>query len=475
MKLTRFIAILTMAGSVWVTAGQAQIREQQPAEFPPASYKGKQYVDSQGCVFIRAGIDGNVSWVPRVTRARQTVCGFKPTLGARVASAPAPAAAPAQAPVQITLNDAPAAAPAPRAAPAPQRRTAPATVVRQTAPRPVAPKPAPRPVAVAPAPKPAVVQPAPVTRTVRSSGGCEGASAISSRYMQSRNGLAVRCGPQAAPIVGTQRTVRAAPAAPVSSVGTYAAPATPRTATVKQHYPTVIAGGPAARSVTTATRIVPKHVAQNRVNTRNVTVPNGYRKAWDDGRLNPVRAEQNLQGRSRMLLIWTQTVPRRLIDQRTGRDVTASVPLIYPYTDIATQRRELGEVTIVQHNGQRVKRVVRHGAAKPTARKPVYSSRSTPRASAPAPAVEKRAAPQQQAVASGARFVQIGSYRNPANAQRAAQQVARMGLPARIGKRTSGGSTILSVQAGPFGDPRATQRALQRLRGAGYRDAFARK
>ena len=77
---------------------------------------------------------------------------------------------------------------------------------------------------------------------------------------------------------------------------------------------------------------MPKHVAQNRLNTYdNVRVPPGYKTVWEDGRLNPRRTEQSLAGRSDMLLIWTQTVPRRLINQATGRDLTASVPLVYPY------------------------------------------------------------------------------------------------------------------------------------------------
>ena len=53
-----------------------------PAEFPPPSYSGSQYIDSRGCVYIRAGVDGAVTWVPRMTRQRKHICGMTPTASA---------------------------------------------------------------------------------------------------------------------------------------------------------------------------------------------------------------------------------------------------------------------------------------------------------------------------------------------------------------------------------------------------------
>jgi hypothetical protein len=452
MKLTKLVAIAFILGSVSAGALSAQnALGSTPSEFPPSSYLGKQYVDSAGCVFIRAGIDGNVSWVPRVTRKRSGVCGFKPTFAGQVSPAPEPVRT-AQV-TQIT-NPAPVAVPKPRrvaaAAPAPKPKP---RVVRQ-----VAQRPAPiveKTVQYAPS----VVQNVQRSYAQPSSGGtaCPGASAIAQHYLP-RGDFAVRCGPQGGSIVGAR----------------ISGDAMPRTVTSYGQQRRVATAAPTI-NVSPDRRIVPQHVAVNRVNTNNVTVPRGYKKVWDDDRLNPHRAEQSLAGHNAMMMIWTSTVPRRLINQSNGADVTASVPLVYPYTDYAAQQRDLGQVTIVQRNGQTLKRIVRNvtGLIAPEPRQarvatlqrtPTYSSRSAPLTTSPKPAA---------AAVAGNGYVQVGRFSSADAAQNLAQKVQRMGLPVRVGVYNSNGQTSRLVIAGPFGGQNDVKRAISRLRNAGY-NAVAR-
>ena len=71
--------IRAFAVSLLLAALPAEAEPIRPAELPPADYAGQQYVDSKGCMFVRAGSGGKVVWVPRVSREGVPSCDNPPS------------------------------------------------------------------------------------------------------------------------------------------------------------------------------------------------------------------------------------------------------------------------------------------------------------------------------------------------------------------------------------------------------------
>lgn len=389
MAIKRFSAItivaaFAMGGMVGQPVGaQPMPTFEQPAEFPPASFGGRQYVDSTGCAFVRAGSGQAVAWIPRVGPDRRKACGLTPTAVAR--------------PDLPVIAD--AAGPAQTAAPT-----------------------ASRPVIVASAPRSAAAQYTP-PRTEgpllrpRPVGGAAPVARHPQRHAQ----------PGAAHPVRVQSPGRGVSHADIAASVAHVPPA------------------PA------------------------IAPPRGYRNAWEDDRLNPDRGKQTLRGAMQTALVWTQTVPRRLVDN-TGRDRTRDYDyLVYPYTDYGKQKRDLAggqHVTVRFADGQRMilhkseaERLQRqsHGAAVT----PRVSSKSV-RAATPAP---------RDAAGTAGRHVQVATFGNPANAGATVQRLQRSGLPVAT-RRAGGGLQVVLV--GPFADAAQGQSALAAVRQAGFPDAFLR-
>ena len=149
--------------------------------------------------------------------------------------------------------------------------------------------------------------------------------------------------------------------------------------------------------------------------------PAGYKPAWTDDRLNPLRGVGSVQGQAQQDQLWTRDIPAQLVaDQPRARTTTR----------VATAARVAPKVTV--------------------------STMSAPQAKA------------------NAVYVQVGTFGQPANAAGVKARLAALDLPVSTSRITRSGKVLQIVYAGPFGSAVEARTALIAARNAGFGDAVLR-
>jgi hypothetical protein len=399
------VAVCAAVMSPIVTSAQTLAQIGQPAERPPASFKGAQYVDSRGCVFMNASYGGAAQWVARVDRKHKVLCGYPPTFGPK----PAIEVAEDVAPMAPVVKAAPVVVTAAPVVVRPVNNPPMATVASAMMPPDmVEVKPVPKePLEHAPTGLVASLPTPPQSYDrVVSAGppqgkiGCFTDAPVAEVVRLRNGGTAVVCTRGDGTLNG------------------WRSPIYPRSAGVGAALrdPVQVARADNA-GVARVAAVAPSYASAQ---VPDVVVPKGYKLAWEDDRLNPMRGVGTAEGQAAQDQLWTQKVPAQLI------------------TDVQK--------------------------AKTHKRKPVASVTVSSMG-------QTEAAPK---AARGGAWVQIGTFGVPANAAGAAAQLQALGLPVAKSKLNRGGKALQIVMAGPFGSGADAQAALRMVRGAGFGDAYIR-
>lgn len=257
---------LVLAVGFAVAHGGAVLAQLEgPAELPPSGFEAVEYVDSTGCVFSRVDVGDRVEWVPRVDANRQPLCGFAPSIATvedpieETLEVAEPAPQPSEPVIEPLATPTPAPPPTPMPVRTPMRTTtahAPPPVVHPIAPR----------TNLVPA---QIILPDTVSSaSVSLRAPCADPNSIAAQYLE--NSIVPPC------------TTAAAPPADV------------------------VYG-------TDHPRPPPSDSAVARLRIERPGPPAGYAPAWTDGRLNPYRGIRTVEGDAQMRMVWTNTVPRRLV------------------------------------------------------------------------------------------------------------------------------------------------------------------
>lgn len=405
--------------TLWVAVLGASVAHSQtvsqiggPKELPPAGYSAMQYIDSRGCVFLRAGMGGTVNWVPRVGQDRKVLCGYPPTFGGKqIEIATVPDEVPMTEPVAAAPRVASVAPKPVIVAQAPMRQTIAAADYVPPPARMGTVIPTGQVARAAAQPLVVAVRPGVSVGSVAGRVGCPASAPRLQRLPLTNGGTVLVCTPGD----GALRNLRAPVFADGAGVGA-AFEDTPQP--VARVAPSRVAEVPLGQASGQGRPTVNVRVAQP-----VSQAPVGYTVAWKDDRLNPLRGVGTAAGQAAQDQIWTRKTPAKLVG------------------DTRKARREAARARV---NGTVL----------------VVSTMSAP-TEAVAPVAQAR---------QGGYYVQAGSFGVPANAEGALARLAAAGLPVARGR--ANGLTV--VMAGPFGSAAEAAAARGIARAAGFGDAFVR-
>ena len=235
-----------------------------PANFPPVGFTGQQFVDNDGCVYLRAGIGGAVNWVPRVKANRRPLCDLLPTFGAAALEIGMVAAAQAGVPTVWVAAPASAAASAP----------APLAVAATVAP-------------------PVFARPAPTYQASGTPAQCAPGSPQLETVLLRSGRTALVCTKGDGTLTG------------------WRSPA----------FPQGVNGGALTPQMMRGATLAAPLIAANAI----PAPPKGYRLAWIDDRLNPMRGHGTAAGQAQQDQVWTRDIPARLVTAAPLQANTTSV------------------------------------------------------------------------------------------------------------------------------------------------------